>query len=74
MKNKLREFWVDAKEFIPEFLKWFVLTIVMFWGFVLIYGAAWLCLGLPDPNWVAWIWCGLAIGSELLYFWWIANS
>lgn len=47
---KWREFWEDAKELIPEFLKWFVLTIVMFWGFVLIYGMAWLWIGLPDHS------------------------
>lgn len=71
---KWHEFWADAKEFIPEFLKWFVLTIVMFCGFVLIYGMIWLWIGLPDPSWIFWVWGTLAIGSEFAYFCWVANT
>lgn len=74
MKNKIREFWADTKEYISAFITWTIFTIVMFFGFVLIYGMIWFGFGIPSPDWVGWIWGGLAVVSEVLFIWWVANT
>lgn len=59
------------KSKINEWLKVFVLTIVMFAGFFFIYLFAWVWLSLPVVWWTGIVLATLALLSIIGYIWWL---
>lgn len=56
-----------------EILKFIVLSIVVFMGFLTIYGVAWILLELPTTTIGMLILEILSIGTEFLFFRWLSN-
>lgn len=67
-----RKFFKPTEDFVNA-VKLHILCIIMFLGFLLAYSFVWFILGLPQTDWAQWVWVGLSLLSECLYFKWLNN-
>lgn len=71
--TKVKEWWQKHKEDVVDITKFFIMNVMMTFGFFLTLAMIWVSFNGPTDDWAMWLLFALALGAERLFLHWLAN-